>query len=238
VFRSYGSRVSDKPGSTAVIKETLDISGWPVGGYTVQLIASDLATTEADTSLTAFSVVSPEEILATAAYARRAATAYDSLRVKDKVNMVSYVLTPEQKGTMSSLNDSAKVVYLNRLWSGEVIHPRSGRAVHRDEMVQWYRYCNLRFSSGEGMTDGWMTDRGRIYLTYGPWGERDEFQAPMVGNPYEVWYYHEVKEGTIFIFEDWTGNDDYRLVHSNAFGEVYSKDWQDKINQGFIEFFD
>ncbi len=238
VFRSYGSRVSDKPGSTAVIKETMDISGWPVGGYTVQLIASDLATTEADTSLTAINVVSPEEILATAAYARRAVSAYDSLTVKDKVNMVSYVLTPEQKGTMSSLNDSAKVVYLNRLWSTEVIHPRSGRAVHRDEMVQWYKYCNLRFSSGEGMTDGWMTDRGRIYLTYGPWGERDEFQAPMVGNPYEVWYYHEVKEGTIFIFEDWTGNDDYRLVHSNAFGEVYSKDWQDKINQGFIEFFD
>ena len=83
--------------------------------------------------------------------------------------------------------------------------------------------------------DGWSTDRGRIYMTYGPWDERDDNEAPRVGNSYEVWYYRSIKQGLMFIFEDYSGNDDYRLVHSNVFGEVYNQEWQDRVDQGYID---
>ena len=47
-----------------------------------------------------------------------------------------------------------------------------------------------------------------------------------------VWYYLRLGEGKLFLFEDWSGNGDYRLVHSNVYGEIFSKEWDELLNQG------
>jgi hypothetical protein len=102
-------------------------------------------------------------------------------------------------------------------------------------MIALYNYANQNWSIAGDKDDGWATDKGRIYMTHGPWDVIDDFQAPIIGNPYTIWHYHSLEDGSVFVFEDKQGFNDYRLVHSNYKGEVFSKNWDALLREGFIE---
>jgi len=235
LYRSFGSRIARKPGTSAVVAESFDISDFDLGGYKVQMIASDFDAKVADTAYVPFWIVSPQAVLSAVSESSEQVELYDGLSVQDHVNMVKFLLLPEQLTVLNSLPDSGKVNYLQQYWKEHDPDPTTAAVENQLEMIERYLYANKVFSTNPERSNGWASDRGRIYLTYGRWDERDDIEAPRVGNSYEVWYYRSIKEGKIFIFEDWSGDDDYRLVHSNVFGEVYSKDWQERIEQGFID---
>ena len=86
---------------------------------------------------------------------------------------------------------------------------------------------------------GFETDRGRIYLLYGEPNQRDASSSEPSANPYEVWKYYQFNErqnNVFFIFcdEDLATND-YKLIHSNARGEVYDVRWKFRIYRNFNE---
>jgi GWxTD domain-containing protein len=62
--------------------------------------------------------------------------------------------------------------------------------------------------------DGWNTDRGRIYIKYGPPEEilRD-IQGTEAFSRYEIWYYHQIRRQ--FVFYDRLGGGEYRLISQN-----------------------
>ncbi len=62
--------------------------------------------------------------------------------------------------------------------------------------------------------DGWNTDRGRIYIKYGPPEEilRD-IQGAEAFARYEIWYYHQIRRQ--FIFYDRLGSGEFRLLSQN-----------------------
>ncbi|MBN2089796.1 GWxTD domain-containing protein [candidate division KSB1 bacterium] len=62
--------------------------------------------------------------------------------------------------------------------------------------------------------DGWNTDRGRIYIKYGPPEEilRD-IQGTEAFARYEIWYYHQLRRQ--FIFYDRLGSGEFRLLSQN-----------------------
>ena len=68
-------------------------------------------------------------------------------------------------------------------------------------------YVNEHFS---GWEPGWETDRGMIYILFGP---PDEIQRtnPAAGNStvYQIWNYLKVSKQ--FVFRDQNGFGDYRL---------------------------
>jgi hypothetical protein len=103
---------------------------------------------------------------------------------------------------------------------------------NRRQMYERFLMCNHLFSTDDLNVDGWSTDRGRVYMVYGPWEVRDDIQAPRTGNPFEVWYYHSIQEGIYFVFEDSRGNGDYRLVHSNGDGERFNSEWDEIVQNG------
>lgn len=83
---------------------------------------------------------------------------------------------------------------------------------------------------------GYETDRGRVYLQYGPpnqiTNERTDINRS-VGNsdakPYQIWqYYHlEKQRNREFVFlQRNMGNPNYNLVHSTANGEVTDPSWR------------
>ena len=70
-------------------------------------------------------------------------------------------------------------------------------------------------------------------MIWGPWDELDDHQSPLIGNPYQIWYYHTVEEGKHFVFEDWSGTHEFRLVHSNVDGEIFNELWEERMRGGY-----
>jgi GWxTD domain-containing protein len=74
--------------------------------------------------------------------------------------------------------------------------------------VKRFRYANMNFAAG--MSEGWRTDRGRIYILEGPPDEIESYSMEIDRNPTEVWFYFD--NGRRYVFVDETGFGDYILV--------------------------
>lgn len=56
---------------------------------------------------------------------------------------------------------------------------------------------------------GWQSDMGKIYLKNGAPDKVEDRQNVSIGTNWQLWYYNS--KGTVYIFEDTTGNGDYHL---------------------------
>lgn len=87
---------------------------------------------------------------------------------------------------------------------------------------------------------GYDTDRGRVYLQYGPPDSRQKFDNEPSAYPYEMWQYNTLSDRTqahtnannkqsnksfVFYNPDLVSNR-YKLLHSNARGEFNNTRWQ------------
>lgn len=77
---------------------------------------------------------------------------------------------------------------------------------------------------------GYQTDRGRIYLEYGPPNTRSERPSEPSTYPYEIWHYYTLSNSQrnkkfVFYSPDMVTND-YFLLHSDAIGEIHNYRWQ------------
>ncbi len=111
-----------------------------------------------------------------------------------------------------------------------------GRAAYRklQEALAAVQYVNRTF--GTIHQRGIYTDRGRVFIQYGPpsdtWGH--EFDPGAL--PYQIWKYNVTarRGNVIFVFYNPTGIDnEYELIHSNAFGELNNPRWRHLIYQRF-----
>ncbi len=74
------------------------------------------------------------------------------------------------------------------------------------EFLKRFQYVMKNFS---GPLKGYRTDRGRIYLKYGPPDFIEDHPYEWGTYPYQIWYYN--KYGLKFLFVDKTGFGDYEL---------------------------
>ena len=76
---------------------------------------------------------------------------------------------------------------------------------------------------------GYNTDRGRVYLQYGPPDNRTVSLREPSAYPYEIWQYYKLKKQSnrrfVFYNPDLVTND-YTLIHSDALGEIMNDQWQ------------
>jgi GWxTD domain-containing protein len=86
---------------------------------------------------------------------------------------------------------------------------------------------------------GYETDRGRVYLQYGPPNDffRSGFSAGT--KPYEIWQYNHIPNGEtnirfVFLNQDAISND-FLLIHSDATGELRNERWELLVNDEFRE---
>jgi GWxTD domain-containing protein len=229
VVQNYGSRTVRKPGPTAVIAESFNIRDLAPELYILRMEASDLATGQADTQLVGFRIVSPQQVLAMDN--SESTDPCDSLGLEVQMRLAHYLLGPVERETLKQLTDIGKLAYLRQYWIEHDSDPGTKLIENRLEMYQRYLTCNRLFSSTQEESNGWLSDRGRIYMMYGPYDEREDNQTPRMGHPFEVWSYYGVRDGAVFVFVDEPGQHDYRLVHSNVQGERYSDYWATQIKQ-------
>ncbi len=230
-FMFLGEREIEKSAVSAVIREFFDIKGWPANIYNLQIIAEDKLSQQKDTVYQPFAVIEPIPDKVDRPLANKN-DPYYSLTLKERKNLLSYIISPEQLKILKNLSNKGQENYLAQFWKEHDLSPLTPENEQRLEYVKRYIVANRLYSNNYTKDNGWSSDRGRIYIKYGDYDEIDEVIAPRIGNSYEVWYYRTLGEGKFFVFEDWSGNYDYRLVHSNADGEIYSDTWQNILDQG------
>jgi len=78
-------------------------------------------------------------------------------------------------------------------------------------LYEYYRrvdYANKHF---KGLGEGWHSDMGMVFITFGPPSSVERHPLDMDSKPYEIWQYYELNRS--FVFLDQTGFGDYHLVN-------------------------
>jgi GWxTD domain-containing protein len=111
---------------------------------------------------------------------------------------VSYIITPEERSAFLHLQTNEdRENFIESFWERRNPDPGSAENTYKEEYYRRIAYVNEHFSSG---IPGWKTDRGRIYLMWGPPDERDTHPA---GGPYTRTPEEGGGETSTYPFEDW-----------------------------------
>jgi GWxTD domain-containing protein len=235
VVQDFGFTERNKPGPTAVVVQPIDISGIKGTTLRFRVIASDPASRQADTTVLQVQRIRPRSQDFAVTAQELTVDPYDSLSLQEKINLTRYMLGPEQLGILNRLSDDGKLNFLQQWWREHDVDPQTLAIEYRLEMIKRYRFCNQYFSRYEGRNDGWSSDRGRIYMVYGPYEQIKDIPTPRTGEPFSLWYYHSLKEGKLFVFQDLRGDNEYTLVHSNMEGERFDETWDDFLKEELLD---
>src|SRR6202142_1094757 len=103
----------------------------------------------------------------------------------------------ERKAFMQLSNEEEREQFIEAFWDRRNPNPDSEDNEFKDEHYRRIEYANEHYYAGK---PGWMTDRGRIYIVYGP---PDEIESHPSGGSYN----RPIEEGggttSTFPFEDW-----------------------------------
>lgn len=122
---------------------------------------------------------------------------------------VVYIIDQAERTAFLALTtDEERDRFIEQFW--ERRNPTPGATnKFKDEHYRRLVYANEHFASA---VPGWQTDRGHIYILYGP---PDELEVhPHAAVPTEIWLYHHVAgigDNATITFVDSTGHGDFRL---------------------------
>jgi GWxTD domain-containing protein len=208
----------------------VDLGGLPPGPYRLEVVLATLdspVVRSAEFGVAGFETVQKIEQAVGArpvrvdAFASLDEAALDSLYLP-----LVYLMTGEEQGIFPSLTLDGKRAYLRRFWASR--NPTSN-AAGNEAMERFYAYvraANERFrEGGTSRIPGWRTDRGRIFIKYGP--PDDVLTRPQSGptKPYEVWKYTRGR-GKKFIFIDLTQFGNYTLIWTDERREPTVPNWR------------
>ena len=93
---------------------------------------------------------------------------------------VRYILTSEERKAFVRLTtDEERENFIEQFWLRRDPTPDTQENEYREEHYRRIAYANERYASG---IPGWRTDRGRIYITFGP---PDEIESHPSGGMYQ-----------------------------------------------------
>jgi GWxTD domain-containing protein len=121
---------------------------------------------------------------------------------------VRYIITDEERAVFKKLStDEEREQFIESFWLRRDPTPDTMENEYKEEHYRRIAYANERFASG---IPGWKTDRGRIYITFGP---PDEIESHPSGGTYE----RPIEEGggttSTYPFEKWR----YRYLEGVGF---------------------
>ena len=98
---------------------------------------------------------------------------------------------------------------------------------YKDQVVAVERFFANSFKNG------YETDRGRVYLKYGPPTEINKNENSSVEYPYEIWQFNRIgafnNKRFIFYNPD-MANNTYQLLHSDMIGEIKNLNWPQALS--------
>jgi GWxTD domain-containing protein len=128
--------------------------------------------------------------------------------MEEAVAILTYIASGGEVDRFEKASEEERKRIWEEFWREKDPTPGTPRNELLEEHLQRFRYANDHF--GVGLTQGWRTDRGRIYIIYGQPDEVESHPFEIGTKPTEVWYYYT--KGRRFVFIDETGFGDYVLV--------------------------
>ena len=111
---------------------------------------------------------------------------------------VVYIISDEERKAFKQLsNDEERDQFIEAFWQRRDPTPDTEENEFKEEHYRRIEYANEHFAAG---IPGWKSDRGRIYIMYGP---ADEIDSHPSGGAYERPMEEGGGETSTFPFEDW-----------------------------------
>jgi GWxTD domain-containing protein len=141
---------------------------------------------------------------------------------------VAYIITDRERVAYKRLGtDEERAEFIKQFWERRNPTPGSATNPFKEEHYRRVAFADSRYTAESGLS-GWKTDRGRIYIMYGPADEIEShpgggsYQRPAVEGggatvtyPFEQWKYRWIEGiGTSVIIEffDKDRNGEYRMT--------------------------
>ncbi len=141
---------------------------------------------------------------------------------------VAYIITEDERRAWKKLQtDDEREKFIEQFWRRRDPDPDTEVNEYLEEHFERVAYANEHFASG---IPGWKTDRGRIYIMYGPPHEKEthpsggSYERPSWEGggststyPFEIWFYRYlpgVGSGIEIEFVDPTGTGEYRIARN------------------------
>ncbi len=139
---------------------------------------------------------------------------------------VPYIITDEERAAFRKLStDDEREQFIEQFWERRNPNPGSVENEFKEEYYRRIAYANERYASG---FPGWKSDRGRIYIMYGPADQIESHPSggsyvrpPEEGGgetstyPFETWRYRYIDgigQNIILEFVDPSMTGEYRLT--------------------------
>lgn len=227
-----GRKVRAKTPANAVVEAgTVNLSNLPSGTYRLALVAIDTVEKKGVSSVKRFYVYNPNVVVLDTVQVYKGydlASEYMGMseaELDKEFAMARYVATPDEVNRYKQLKgEEAKRKFLAEFWKKRDSDKSTTINEFKIEYFRRVEYANQQFTIGS--KEGWRTDRGRVYIMYGPPDEIERHPSEVDSKPYEIWYYHNIEGGVEFVFVDKAGFSDYILVHSTKRNEIRDDNWR------------
>jgi GWxTD domain-containing protein len=134
---------------------------------------------------------------------------------------VIYIITPEERSAFVHLStNEEREQFIENFWLRRNPDPDSPENTYKEEHYRRIAYANEHYASG---IPGWKTDRGRIYVM---WGPADEVDSHPTGGTYQRPSDQGGGETTTYPFEDW------RYRYLEGIGENVEIEFVDPTSTG------
>ena len=239
IIKEYPEKISNKPGSSAVLVGGHNLITLPPATYILKLKITDIESGEFSEAYKRFIFHKPTD-RKIALEDTSGRSNFESIDISEYVNLtdeelnlefnkLSYLISGKDSKIFQSLDPESKRIYLARFWKRLDRSPDTETNEFKVFYISMIDYANSNF--GTMNRKGFETDRGRILLTYGQPNEIERNYMVLNKKPHEIWYYHELEGGAQFIFADITGYGEFDLIHSTYSRELYHPDWERLIIQ-------
>jgi GWxTD domain-containing protein len=128
------------------------------------------------------------------------------LDIDRAIDQLLYIADRDLIEEMKKVPPEAKKEKFLAYWKKKDPFPSTGQNELMEEYYSRVEYANKNFGHYQ---EGWRTDRGMVYIVFGPPSNIERHPFDIDSKPYEIWTYYNLNRN--FIFVDYNGFGDYRL---------------------------
>jgi GWxTD domain-containing protein len=133
--------------------------------------------------------------------------AFNDLTNINEKRKFMYEFWKRRDNNQSTPQNEFKIDYINRVLQADASFKEQGR-------------------------EGWLTDRGRIFVLYGKPDDIERYSFEANQKSHEIWTYEKLEGGVmcVFIERPPEGSGFFDLVHSTIRGEIRNDNWESDLN--------